>query len=105
MSFPISSRLSSFRMSDAYLSDLHSRTSPVGASQLKLRKLGVFPNKPSKLSFARYKPLASDQVEQYFLANLGNTFVKKIIKTIYNFIVSFNQFTVTQKLFSKITFS
>ena len=61
MSLPISSRLrSSFRMSDAYLSDLHSRTSPVGASQLKLRKLGVFPNKPSKLSFARYKPLASD---------------------------------------------
>ena len=61
MSFPISSSIrSSFRMSDAYLSDLHSRTSPDGASQLKLRKLGVFPNKPSKLSFARYKPLASD---------------------------------------------
>ena len=32
----------------------------MGASQTKLRKLGIFPNKPSKLSFARYKPMASD---------------------------------------------
>ena len=47
-------------MADAYLSDLHSRSSNVGASQTKLRKLGIFPNKPSKLSFARYKPMASD---------------------------------------------
>ena len=61
MSLPISSRLrSSFKMADAYLSDLHSRSSNVGASQTKLRKLGIFPNKPSKLSFARYKPMASD---------------------------------------------
>ena len=36
-------------MADAFLSDLHSRSSPVGDSQ----------NKPSKLSFARYKPMAS----------------------------------------------
>ena len=47
-------------MADSYLSDLHSRSSPVGASQTKLRKLGIFPNKPSKVSFARYKPMASD---------------------------------------------
>ena len=47
-------------MADAYLSDLHSRSSSVGASQTKLRKLGIFPNKPSKLSYARYKPIASD---------------------------------------------
>ena len=47
-------------MADSYLSDLHSCSSPVGASQTKLRKLGIFPNKPSKLSFARYKPMASD---------------------------------------------
>ena len=61
MSLPISFRLrSSFKMADAYLSDLHSRSSNVGASQTKLRKLGIFPNKPSKLSFARYKPMASD---------------------------------------------
>ena len=61
MSLPISSRLrSSFKMAEASLSELHSRSSPVGASQAKLRKLGVFPIKPSKLSFARYKPLASD---------------------------------------------
>ena len=61
MSLPISSRLrSSFRMADSYLSDLHSRSSPVGASQTKLRRLGIFPNKPSKHSFARYKPMASD---------------------------------------------
>ena len=61
MSLPISSRLSSsFRMSDAYLSVMHSRSPPVGASQTKLRKLGIFPNKPLKLSFARYKPMASD---------------------------------------------
>ena len=61
VSLTISSRLrSSFKMSDASLSDLHSRSSPVGASQTKLRKLGIFPIKPSKLSFARYKPLASD---------------------------------------------
>ena len=61
MSLPISSRLrSSFKMADAYLSDLHSRSSNVGASQTKLKKLGIFPNKPSKLSFARYKPMASD---------------------------------------------
>ena len=61
MSLPISSRLrSSFRIADSYLSDLHSRSSPVGASQTKLRKLGIFPNKPSKLSFGRYKPMASD---------------------------------------------
>ena len=33
-------------MADAYLSEL--------------RKLGIFPNKPSKLSFARYKPMAFD---------------------------------------------
>ena len=51
MSLPISSRLrSSFKMADAYLSDLHSRSSNVGAFQTKLRKLGIFPNKPSKLS-------------------------------------------------------
>ena len=61
MSLPISSRLrSSFKMADAYISDLHSRSSNVGASQTKLRKLGIFPNKPSKLSYARYKPMASD---------------------------------------------
>ena len=61
MSLPISSRLrSSFKMADAYLSDLHSRSSNSGASQTKLRKLGIFPNKPSKLSFARYRPMASD---------------------------------------------
>ena len=61
MSLPISSRLrSSFKMLDASLSELHSRASPVGASQTKLRKLGIFPIKPSKLSFARYRPLASD---------------------------------------------
>ena len=61
MNLPISSRLrSSFRMADSYLSDLHSRSSPVGASQTKLRKLGIFPNKPSKLNIARYKPMASD---------------------------------------------
>ena len=47
-------------MANAYLSDLHSHSSNVGASQTKLRKLGIFPNKPSKLSFARYKPMASD---------------------------------------------
>ena len=47
-------------MADAYLSDLHSRSSSVGASQTKLRKLGIFPNKPSKFSYARYKPMASD---------------------------------------------
>ena len=47
-------------MADSYLSNLHSRSSPVGASQTKLRKLGIFPNKPSKVSFARYKPMASD---------------------------------------------
>ena len=34
--------------------------SNVGASQTKLRELGIFPNKHSKLSFARYKPIASD---------------------------------------------
>ena len=61
MSLPISSRLrSSFKTSDASLSELHSRTCPVGASQTKLTKLGIFPNKPSRLSFARYKPLDSD---------------------------------------------
>ena len=61
MSLPIDSRLRSFfRMADAYLSDFHSHSSPVGASQTKLRKLEIFPNKPSKLSFARYKPRASD---------------------------------------------
>ena len=61
MSLPISSRLTrSFRMAYAYLSDLHSRSSPVGASQYKLRKLEIFQNKPSKLAFARDKPLASD---------------------------------------------
>ena len=61
MSLPISSRpRSSFKMADAYLSDLHSHSSNVGASQTKLRKLGIFPNKPLKLSFARYKPMASD---------------------------------------------
>ena len=47
-------------MADAYLSDLHSHSSNVVASQTKLRKLGIFPNKPSKLSYARYKPMASD---------------------------------------------
>ena len=58
MNLPISSRRRrSFRMADSYLSDLHSRSSPVEASQTKLRKLGIFPNKPSKLSFARYKPM------------------------------------------------
>ena len=47
-------------MADAYLSDLHSGSSSVGASQTKLRKLAIFTNKPSKLSYARYKPMASD---------------------------------------------
>ena len=57
MSLPTSSRLrSSFKMSDSYLADLHSQSS----SQTKLRKLGIFPNKPSKLNFASYKLLASD---------------------------------------------
>ena len=45
-SLPISPRLRrSFRMSDAHLSDLHSLTTLVGASETELRNLGIFQNK------------------------------------------------------------
>ena len=61
VSLPISSRTrSAFKLVDSALADLHSRSAPSGASQSKLRKVGTYPVKPTKLSFARYKPLATD---------------------------------------------
>ena len=46
MSLPIIPRLRrSFRMSDAYISDLHSLITPVGPSQTELRNLGISQNK------------------------------------------------------------
>ena len=41
-----------------YLNRISHCSSHVRSSQTKLRKLGIFPNEPSKLYFARYKPLA-----------------------------------------------